>query len=134
MNKKDRFFVLVSIFSIISLITSSLLKLFGVEWFLLGNYKSYGFVILETIIVSFVLILQYILIVGCITRYKFKDLFFKMLPYMPLTILLQHFPKDYHVALCGIIMFSTCVSIIPKFSTVLRFVINIGFILIMQLL
>lgn len=134
MNNKDRFYALAFIFTIISIITAITIKYYGFDWFKIKEYQlNYSYYI-ESTVKFLILIVQYLLIVGCVTRYQFKELIFKMLPYLPLTILLYYLPIDNYVVLCGVIMFSTCLSISPKFKTMLRFITNILFILILQLI
>ena len=73
MQKKDKFYILIFIFSIVSICASIALKLFGFDWFQLNKCSIETLFNLEIVIELIILIFQYILIVGCITRYKFKE-------------------------------------------------------------
>ena len=134
MQKKDKFYILIFMFSIASICASTALKLFGFDWFCLNKFTIYFPEYIDIIINFIILSMQYFLIVGCVTRYNSKALFFKMLPYMPLIILIDYFPKNVYSILSIIILFVPCLSFIPKFSTVFRFIYNIIFVSILQLI
>lgn len=134
MQKKDKFYILIFIFSILSICASIALKLFGFDWFCLNKFAIYLPEYIDIIINFVILSIQYFLIVGCVTRYNPKILFFKMLPYMPLLVLMEYFPKNVYSILTIIILLVPCLSFIPKFSTVFRFIYNIIFVSILQLI
>lgn len=121
------------ILTVTSLIISVLLKFIGYDWFKIeANYSTSNYT--ENIINGIMMFIQYYLIVGIVTRLPFKKLFIKMLPYFPLNILLFFInDKNYFLA-CFIIMFSTCIAIKPKFSTLLKFSINLIIVFIMQII
>lgn len=131
MTNKDRMYTLFFIFAILSITLSTIAKLVGFDLFRLN--QDLQFVFMADTIKFFVLAFQYILIVGCVTRFEFKELMFKMLPYIPLTVILFYLPKDMYLWLCAVIMISTCLSLVPKFSTIIRFFLNVVFICVLQL-
>lgn len=134
MHKKHRLYLVISILSFLSLIIAITLKLNGTKIFDLNinPYTPNDWVtyISNTII----LIFQYILIVGCIVRYKLKELTIKLIPYMPLVVILYFLPTNVYFILNCIILFVTCISLKPKFSTIVLFIVNIFIISLLQLL
>lgn len=132
-NKKDKFYILVFIFSIISIVIAMILKLFGIDWFRLQNHTTNNFLNIEYFIKLLIIIVQYFLIVGSVTCFPFKKLFFKMLPFLPLTIILYCLPAKIYSYISVLILFVTCLVLMPKFSTIIHFVLNILFISIFQL-
>jgi len=133
MVKKDKLFLLIFIFSINSIIASIILKLLGFNIFNVSNY-NFEYPVIGFSIKLLILIIQYILIVDCVIRLPPKELFFKMLPFLPLTTILYYLPKDQYSIISILILFVTCLVLIPKFSTIIRFVLNISFISSIQLL
>ena len=131
MIKKDKLFLLIFIFSINSIFASIILKLLGVNIFSVSNY-NFDYPIIGFSIKLLILIAQYYLIIGCVTRLPPKTLFFKMLPFLPLTTILYYLPKEQYSSISVLILFVTCLAIIPRFSTVVSFVLNIIFISIFQ--
>lgn len=132
MLKKDKLYFLIFIFSVNSLIAAVILKLFNIDIFSIKSYNS-DYPLIGFIVKLLILLILYILIVGCITCYPPKRLFFKMMPFLPLTTILYYLPQnDIYVMANGIILFVTCMAMIPKFKTVLRFLINNIFIIIIQ--
>ena len=132
MIKKDKLFLLIFIFSINSIFASIILKLLGVNIFSVSNY-NFDYPVIGFSIKLLILIAQYYLIVGCVTRLPPKTLFFKMLPFLPLVTILYCLPKEQYSIISTLILFVTCLALIPKFSTVVSFVLNIIFISIFQL-
>ena len=133
MIKKDKLFLLIFIFSINSIFASIILKLLGVNIFSVSNY-NFDYPVIGFSIKLLILIAQYYLIVGCVTRLPPKTLFFKMLPFLPLTTILYYLPKEQYFNISALILFVTCLALIPKFSTIISFVLNIFFISSIQLL
>lgn len=131
-KKKDKFYLLIFILSCLSILISIILKSLGIDWFSLYFKNIFIPIKLEYVINTIMLMIQFYLIVGCITRYEPKKLFIKLLPYFPLNILIYFFPGKFHFALCLIIMFSVCLSLRPKFSTLISFIINLLLIFSMQ--
>lgn len=131
-KKRDKLYITIFIFSLVSLCAAIILKVFGVNWFHLNSYSATLFN-LELAIKLVILVIQYVLIVGCVTRYEPKTLCLKMIPYIPLTIILYFLPKEVYSILCILILFVTCVSLSPTFSTVTNFIINIIAISALQL-
>jgi hypothetical protein len=133
MIKKDKLYLLIFIFSVNSILVSIILKLLGVNIFNVSNY-SFEYPVIGFAIKLLILLTQYFLIVGCVTCYPPKRLFFKMLPYLPLTIILYYLPENYYSLINPVILFVTCLALIPKFKTILSFIINSVFIMLIQLL
>ena len=133
MIKKDKLFLLIFIFSINSILASIILKLLGLNIFSVSNY-NFEYPIIGFSIKLLILIAQYILIVGCVTRLPPKALFFKMLPFLPLTTILYFLPKDIYFNISALILFVTCLTLIPKFSTIVSFILNIFLISTLQLI
>lgn len=133
MQKKDKLYLLIFVFSVNSIVASIILKLLGINIFSISNY-NFEYPIIGFIIKLLILIAQYILIVGCITRLPPKKLFFKMLSFLPLTIILYYLPENIHFQISALILFVTCLTLIPKFSTIINFISNIVFISILQLI
>ena len=120
--------------SLFSLIASIVLKYLGIDWFDLQNYRFEIENIPKYIINSIILILQYMLIVGCVNRYNFKELFIKLLPYFPIVVILYFLPKEFYCILNCIILFTTCMSLRPRFSTIISFIVNITCISLIQII
>jgi hypothetical protein len=133
MTKKDKLFLILFIFSINSIFAAIILKTLGVNIFNISNY-NYEYPIIETALRFLILIIQYSLIVGCITRLQPKELLFKVLPYLPLTLILYYLPNSLYFNISALILFVTCLSIIPKFSTIIRYCLNIILISSFQLI
>jgi hypothetical protein len=129
----NKFNIIVFILSIASMLCAIGLKLLGVDIFSIPNYSS-NYPTIGFIVKLLILLLQYYLIVGCVTCYEPKTLFFKILPFMPLTIILYYTSKEFYVAIAGIILFVTCIALVPKFKTIVSFILNNLFIVFVQLI
>ncbi len=137
MTKKEKLFLLIFALSVLSIFVSFTLKLAGIN--LYGINESYDFsftfvpIRVEFIINGIISIIQFYLIVGCITRYQPKPLLIKIIPYLPLTFLLYFLPEQLFFPLCLLILLATCTSINPKFSTLILFIVNIFLISVLQI-
>lgn len=132
-SKKDKFYILIFIFSMFSIILAVILKLFGIDWFGLSNNSTNYFINIEYTIKVLIIFFQYTLIVGCITCLPFKKLCLKIIPFLPLTIILNYVPVKLYPAMSALILFAPCLSFVPKFSTTIKFILNISFISIFQI-
>lgn len=131
MAKEERLYLIFFILSVFSIIVSFVLKIFGLNWFnITFTYEMPAN--LAYFINTTMLFVQFYLIVGSITRLEPKQLFFKLLPYFPLNILLYFISHDYYLELTLLLLFVTVLSIAPKFSIILSFVVNILIISILQ--
>ena len=134
MTKKDKLFLLIFILSSLSIIIAIPLKLLGINLFNINLSFNLIPINLEYILNIIINIVQFYLIIGCITFYEPSKLIIKILPYLPLTILLYFLPQNTIFPLSLIILLATCLSLRPKFSTIISFIINIIVISMLQLL
>lgn len=79
------------------------------------------------------LIIQFYFIIGIITQLKSKELFFKIMPFIPLNILVYFIPNDVYICMNILILFVVSIAIKPKARTLFNFVITMFLISIMQL-
>lgn len=133
-KQNEKAYLLAFIFSLFCILFAAILKILGINIFTLNfNYQTFSSKV-EILIKTILLLIQYYLIVGCVTNYSPKKLFIKMLPYFPLTTFLFFIPDANYLFLSGLILFITCFSIYPKFSTIIKFSFNITFICCMQVI
>jgi len=133
MQNKNKLILLFFIFSVNSIIISTILKIFGLFDFAVTD-ANFKYPVVGITIKFIILLAIYYLIVGSVTKYDPKRLFFKMLPFFPLAIVLYFIPQNVYMPISGVILFATCLSLMPKFSTVVRFVLNNTVIIILQLI
>lgn len=133
MNKRDKFYLLMFWFCIFSFISAITLKLLGYDFFRIKEYQNLSTnleVILKFIILSF----QYILIVGCVVKYEFKTLVYKMIPFIPLISFLYFIPQQDSFLLTSLLLLVTCIAFETKFSTIVRLLLNSMIIWVIQLI
>lgn len=130
--KKDKMFLLIFIFSINSILICAVMKLLGFDVFNVTD-NSFQYPIIGLLVKFIILLVIYYLIIGSITRFAPRQLFFKMLPFFPLTIILYYLPYEVYSSISALILLVTCVALIPKFSTFIRFAWNVLFVAIIQM-
>jgi hypothetical protein len=79
------------------------------------------------------LMLQFYLILGCVTRLEPKELLMKSLPLMPLNVMIYFFPPNMHMLFCFILMFVCSFVLLPKFSTIILLIVNVLIVCILQI-
>jgi hypothetical protein len=131
MQSKNKLVLLFFIFSVNSVIISAILKMFGLFDFAVTD-ANFKYPVVGITIKFIILLAIYYFIIGSVTRFEPKKLFFKMLPFFPLTIVLYFIPQSVYTPISGVILFATCLSLIPKFSTIVRFILNNALIIIIQ--
>jgi hypothetical protein len=131
--QKNKLVLLFFIFSVNSIIISAILKMFGLFDFAVTD-ANFKYPVVGITIKFIILLAIYYLIVGSVTRFEPKKLFFKMLPFFPLTIVLYCIPQSVYTLISSIILLVTCIALMPKFSTCIRFVLNYLFIAIIQII
>lgn len=130
MQAKNKLLLLFFIFSVNSIIICSIMKLFGFDFSVTESNFKYPVV---GITIKFIILMAiYYLIVGSVTMFDPKKLFFKMLPFFPLTIVLCYIPQNVYTLISGIILFVTCIALIPTGAIIVRFIWNNAFVIIMQ--
>ena len=133
MTKKDKLFLIIFLLSCLSIACATSLKLMGLNLFGLNSSFNLIPLSLENSITFMMLMIEFYLIVGCITLYEPKELLIKILPYLPLNALIYFLPDNAYLILCLIMMFVTCISLRPKFTTIIMMVINLLIIFTIQL-
>ena len=128
MTKKEKMYLLIFVFSLISLIVAVILKCCGVTWFstefsLADKYETFDYI--GNIVY---LIAQGFLVLGCCTWIKPKMLIKAYIPFMPLNLLLFFISSNTYQIGCLIIMFSMAMSINHKLYSILRFIAGLIFV------
>jgi len=133
MNKKDKLLMVLFAISLISIVAALLIKIFGLSWFSNLHIEIAWPMVIQYIISTILLMAQFYLIAGCVLRLSPKELFIKTLPFMPLNIMIYFFPASMHFVFCFFLMFACCFTLSPKFSTVIRLVLNILIVCVIQI-
>ena len=134
MTKKEKLYVLIFSLSCLSILVSIPLKLIGIKLFGINIFPIFFPSNLEYTLNNILSMIQFYLIIGCVTFYEPKNMLIKILPYLPLTILINSFSLNNTYLFCLILLLVTCMSLKPKFSTFISFLLNIFLISILQMI
>ncbi len=134
MTKKEKLYVLIFSLSCLSILAAVPLKFVGVKLFGINIFPIFIPSNIEFTLNNIITMIQFYLMIGCITFYEPKNMLIKILPYLPLMILVNYFTLNNTFIFTLIIMLVTSLSLKPKFSTLISFVVNIIFISIIQII
>jgi hypothetical protein len=133
MKDKSKLYTLIFIFSVLSLVAAIVLKASGVTWFDGSPISTYGYTNVDKAINFVYLVTQGFLIIGCCTWIAPKALAKNYIPFIPLNALLLFVPINFYLMACFILTFSISISINPKLSGLIKFILGVIFVNAFQL-